>query len=54
LKSKTVAHILIQKKGTIKQAPLGSPNWEELSQMTWEQIELGAKENRAGFKVVRK
>ena len=56
LKSKTVAHILIQKKGTIKQAPLpkGSPSWEDLSQMTWEQIELGAKENRAGFKIVRK
>jgi hypothetical protein len=51
-----VADILMQKKGSIKQAKLskGSPDWDEFSQMTWEEIEAGAKANRPGFKVVRK
>jgi hypothetical protein len=42
--------------GSIKQAPLpgGSLSWDEYSQMTWEQIEQGARANRPGFKVVRK
>jgi hypothetical protein len=52
----TVAGILKQKKGSIKQAKLlgGSPDWDEFSQMTWEEIEAGAKANKPGFKVVRK
>jgi hypothetical protein len=52
----TVADILKQKKGSIKQArlPQGSPDWDEFSQMTWEEIEAGAKANQPGFKVVRK
>ncbi len=51
-----VADILKQKKGSVKQAklPEGSPNWDEFSQMTWEQIEAGAKANRPGFKAIRK
>jgi hypothetical protein len=48
--------ILKQKKGGIKQAqlPQGSPDWDEFSQMSWEEIEDGAEANRPGFKVVRK
>jgi len=51
-----VSDILRKKKGSIKQAPLpkGSLSWDEYSQMTWEQIEQGARANRPGFKVVRK
>ena len=52
----TVADILEKKKGSIKQAklPRGSPGWDEFSQMTWEEIEAGAKANKSGFKMVRK
>jgi hypothetical protein len=51
-----VSEIIERKKGGIKQAklPEGSPSWEEFSQMTWEQIQNGARDNRPGFKVVRK
>jgi hypothetical protein len=51
-----VSDILRKKMGSIKQAPLpgGSLSWDEYSQMTWEQIEQGARANRPGFKVVRK
>jgi hypothetical protein len=52
----TVAEILQQKKASIRQAPLPAraPGWEQFSQMTWAQIEQGAKENQPGFKAVRK
>ena len=48
--------ILTHKKASIKQArlPQGSLDWDACSQMTWEQIEDGARANRPGFKVVRK
>jgi hypothetical protein len=51
-----VADILKRKKASIKQArlPQGSPDWETFVEMTWEQIEAGARANRPGFKVVRK
>lgn len=52
----TVAEILKLKKGSIKQAslPAGSFGWEEFSSMSWAQIEEGARQNRPGFRVVRK
>jgi hypothetical protein len=52
----TVADILKLKKGNIKQAklPKGSPDWDALSQLTWEEIEIGAKMGQPGFKMVRK
>jgi hypothetical protein len=52
----TVADIRKQKKASIKQAclPSESPDWDTLMQMTWEQIEEGARANRPRFKVVRK
>jgi hypothetical protein len=51
-----VAEILKRKKASIKQArlPPGSPAWDAFMEMTWEQIEVGARANRPGFKVVRK
>ena len=51
-----VAEILKLKKAGIKRAalPTGSPSWKEFSEMTWEQIEFGAKANLPGFKVVHK
>jgi hypothetical protein len=50
----TVADILKRKKASIKQVPLpsGSPDWDIFIQMSWEQIEEGARTNRPGFKVV--
>jgi hypothetical protein len=39
---KTVAEILRNKKASIKSAalPKGSPSWEEILEMQWEEIEL--------------
>lgn len=52
----TVADILKLKRGSIRQSPLpvGSLDWDQFSQMTWEEIEFGAERNRPGFRVVRK
>jgi hypothetical protein len=51
-----VVDILKRKKASIQQArlPQGSPDWDTFMEMTWEQIEVGARANRSGFKVVRK
>ena len=51
-----VSDILKRKKASIKQArlPRGSPDWDTVIQMTWEQVEEGARANRPGFKVIRK
>jgi len=52
----TFADILTRKKASIKQAPLpsGSPDWDTFMQMAWADIEEGARDNKPGFKVVRK
>jgi hypothetical protein len=51
-----VSVILKQKLSSIIRAPLpkGSPNWEEFTRMTWEEIEVGAQANRPGFRIIRK
>ena len=51
-----VSEILRQKKASIKLVQLskGSPDWDEFSEMTWEEIEEGALLNKPGFRVVRK
>ena len=51
-----VVDILRIKKGSVRTAPLpaGSPTWQELERMMWEQIEDGARRNVQGFKTVRK
>jgi hypothetical protein len=53
---KKVRDILRAKKAGVRTAPLpsGSPDWTEFEAMTWEDIEVGAAENRPGFKTVRK
>ena len=48
--------ILKLKKGSIKQAqlPESSPSWDEINQMSWEEIESNANSNLTGFKAIRK
>ena len=52
----TVAEILKNKKGSIKQAPLppGSPSWGEIIALTWEQIVAGAQAGKPGYKTIKK
>lgn len=52
----TVREILPGEKGESKAAPLpaGAPSWPELVPMLWEEIDVGAKDGRPGFKTVRK
>ena len=51
-----VSDILRTKKASVKNAPLppGSPSWTEFELMTWDELESGARQNRPGFKTVRK
>jgi len=53
---KTVAEILIHKKGSVKDAALdpSSPSWDEILHDTWEEIEAGAKAGRPGYKTIKK
>lgn len=53
---KLVKDILRFKKASVRQAPLpeGSPDWEGLEEMTWEQVDRAARENRPGFNTIRK
>ena len=52
----TVREILKRKKGQIKQARLvpGSPSWDALQSMTWEQVLDSAKRNIVGYKTILK
>lgn len=53
---KTVAEILLGKKASIKDAPLepGSPSWDDIMELTWEEIEGQAKRKVRGFKTIKK
>ena len=53
---KTVEEILQGKKGGIKKAPLdpGSPTWDDILYLPWEEIERRAKRNHPGFKTFKK
>ena len=53
---KTVAEILEAKRGSIKNASLeeGSPSWDDISDLTWEEILKKAKAREPGFKTFRK
>jgi len=55
LAGQKVADILKRTKASIRQArlPQGSPDWDTFMQMTWEQIEAGARAHIPGRKVVR-
>ena len=53
---KTVEEILKKKQGRIKNAPLedGSPSWDEILHLTWEEIDEGAQRNEPGFRTFHK
>lgn len=52
----SVATIFLGKKASIRNAPLppGTPGWDEMEKLKWEQVEDGARANDPGFKTVRK
>jgi hypothetical protein len=52
----TVAEILQDRKASIKQAALdpGSPSWDEIMDLTWEEIQARAKRRVAGYKTIKK
>jgi len=51
-----VRDILKLKKGSIRNAPLepGSPSWDDILDMTWEEIEAAAKADKPGFRTIKK
>lgn len=53
---KTVEEILRGKRGTIKDAALepGSPSWDELLPMVWEEVEERARRDEPGFRTIQK
>jgi hypothetical protein len=53
---KTVAEILKGKQAKIRQAPLprGSPSWDDIMGLTWEEIEDRARQRIPGYKTFRK
>jgi len=53
---KTVAEILTTKRASIQNAPLseGSPSWDEIMHLTWEEIEAKAQRGEPGFRTFHK
>ncbi len=53
---KTVRDVLKDKKGSIKNAPLppGSPSWDDIQNMTINDIKQAASRNEPGFKTINK
>jgi hypothetical protein len=53
---KTVREILRGKTGGIRQAPLepGSPGWDDIMDLTWEDIVRRAKRREKGFQTIKK
>ena len=53
---KTVAEILKGKKARIKNAALdpGSPSWDDILGLTWEEVEERARQREPGFRTFRK
>jgi hypothetical protein len=51
-----VKDILRAKKASVRSAPLpeGSPEWRDVEEMTWEEVDLAAREGQPGFKTIRK
>jgi hypothetical protein len=52
----TVGDILRRKKASVRSAPLppGTPPWGELEVMVWEDVDLAARSNQPGFRMIRK
>jgi hypothetical protein len=53
---KTVAEILKSKKADILKAPLdpGSPSWDDIMHLTWEEIDKRSRRREPGFQTFRK
>jgi hypothetical protein len=53
---KTVAEILKRKRATIKDAPLdeGSPSWDDILDLTWEELKRRAARGEPGFRTFKK
>lgn len=51
-----VRDILRFKKASIRQAPLprGSPSWQRIEAMNWEEVDEAARKDSPGMKTVRK
>jgi hypothetical protein len=52
----TVAEILKSKKASIKNVALepGSPAWDDVLDLTWEEIQERAKRRLPGYKTIKK
>ena len=52
----TVAQILRRKRGDIRSAPLepGSPSWDDIMNLTWEEVIAKAQARDPGFQTFRK
>lgn len=52
----TVAEILRRKRATIKQVPLprGSPSWDDILDLTWQEVVRRAKRRARGFGTFKK
>jgi hypothetical protein len=52
----TVREILGRKKASIRQAPLdpGSPSWDHILDLTWEELVRRAKARVPGYKTLKK
>ena len=52
----TVREILRRKRGSVKEADLepGSPSWDDIMEMTWEEITERARKREVGFKTFKK
>ena len=53
---KTVREILGAKKASIRDAPLppGSPPWDDVLDLTWEELTERAKRRVPGYKTIKK
>jgi hypothetical protein len=53
---KTVAEILKDKRASIKEPGLeeGSPSWDDILDLTWEEVVQRAKKREPGFKTFKK
>lgn len=53
---RTVAEILTGKRGSIRQAPLeaGSPSWDDIGSMMWEEVVRRAAADEPGFRTIEK
>jgi hypothetical protein len=53
---KTVGEILVGKKASVRDAALqpGSPSWDEILDLTWEEIVQRAKRRIPGYKTIKK